>query len=64
MSRHSWTDFDTDDHRRFRSEGATLNYFGQDRSDIQCAVKEICQGMSRPTEGGKARIKRVVRFLV
>ena len=58
-------DSDTDDHRRFiRSEGATLNYLGQDRSDIQYAVKEICQGMSRPTEGGKARIKRVARYLI
>ena len=26
-------DLDTDDHRRFRSEGATLNYLGQDKSD-------------------------------
>ena len=57
-------DLDTDDHRRFRSEGTTLNYLGQDRSDIQYAVKEFCQGMSRPTEGGKARIKRVARYLV
>ena len=54
----------TDEHRSFRREGATLNYLGQDRSDIQYAVKEICQGMSRPTKGGKARIKRVARFLV
>ena len=53
-------DLDTDEHRRLRSEGATLNYLGQDRSDIQYAAKEICQGMSRPSEGGKARIKRGV----
>ena len=24
----------------------------------------ICQGMSKPSEGGNARIKRVVRYLV
>ena len=58
------TDLVADEHRRFRSEGATLNYLGQDRSAIQFAVKDICQGMSRPTEGGKARIKRVARYLV
>ena len=57
-------DLETEEHRRFRSEGATLNYLGQDRSDIQYAVKEICQGMSRPSEGGKARSKRVARYLV
>ena len=57
-------DLVADEHRRLRSEGATLNYLGQDRSDIQYAVKEICQGTSRPTEEGKARIKRVARYLV
>ena len=57
-------DLVADEHRRFRSEGATLNYLRQDRSDIQYAVKEICQGTSRPTDGGKARIKRVARYLV
>ena len=52
------------EHKEFRSKGATLNYLGQDRSDIQYSVKMICQGMSKPSEGGKARIKRVVRYLV
>jgi hypothetical protein len=52
------------EHKDFRSRGATLNYLGQDRSDIQYAVKGICQGMSKPTEGGKAKIKRVARYLV
>jgi hypothetical protein len=52
------------EHKEFRSSGARLNYLGQDRSDIQYAVKVICQGMSAPTEGGKAKIKRVVRYLV
>ena len=37
-------DLGADEHRRFRSEGATLKYLGQDRSDIQYAVKKICQG--------------------
>ena len=57
-------DLVADEHRRFRSEGATLNYLGQDRSDIKYALKEICQGMSRSTKGGKARIKRVARYFV
>ena len=52
------------EHKEFRSKGATSNYLGQDRSDIQYSVKMICQGMSKPSEGGKARIKRVVRYLV
>ena len=57
-------DLVADERRSFRSEGSTLNYLGQDRTDIQYAVKEICHGMSRPTEGGKARIKMVARYLV
>ena len=44
------------EHREIRSKGATLNYLGQDRSDIQYAAKMICQGMSTPTEGGSTRI--------
>ena len=51
-------------HHGFRSMGATLNYLGQDRSDIQYAVKEVCQGMAKPSEGGKARTKRVARYLL
>lgn len=41
-----------------------MNYLGQDRSDIQYAVKMICQGMPTPTEGGTPRIKRAARYLV
>ena len=29
--------------KEFRSNGARLNYLGQDRSDIQYAVNQICQ---------------------
>ena len=52
------------EHKEFRSKGATLNYMGQDKRDIQYVVKMICQGMSTPTEGRKARLKRAVRYLV
>ena len=52
------------EHREFRSKGATLNYLGQDGSDIQYAVKMICQGMSTPTEGAITRIKKAARYLV
>ena len=47
--------------RQFRSGAASLNYLGQDRSDIQYAVKELCQETARPTVGGLAKIKRVAR---
>ena len=51
-------------HKEFRSKGATINYLGQDPIDIQCAVTMICQGMSTPTERGKAKMKRAERYLV
>jgi hypothetical protein len=50
--------------REFRGECALLNYLGQDRSDIQYATNQICRKMSRPTVGAKARVKRVVRYLL
>ena len=34
-----------------------------DSSDIQYAVKEICREMSRPTVGGRRKIKHVARYL-
>merc|ERR1712026_380327 len=49
---------------QFRSQAASLNYLGQDRCDIQYAVKELCQGMARPTVAGQVKIKRVARYLV
>ena len=53
-----------EDKTEYRGAAAKLNYLGLDRSDIQYAVKEICQGMSKPTVGGRKRIKRVARYLV
>ena len=50
--------------KEFRSMGARMNYLGLDRSDIQYAVKEVCQDMSKPSIGGRAKIKRVVRYIV
>ena len=53
-----------EERRRFRSMAARLNYIGQDRSDIQYATRGVCAEMARPTEGGKKKIKRVVRYLL
>ena len=50
--------------KEFRGAAARLNYLGQDRPDVQFCTKEICQRMSKPTVGGRIRIKRVVRYLV
>ncbi len=55
---------DGDGRRKFREEAARLNYLGQDRSDIQYAVKEACAGMAEPSEEGKMRLKRIARYLV
>ena len=50
--------------KRFRSAAASLNYLGQDRCDIQFAVKEVCQAMAKPNVAGAVRIKRVARYLL
>ena len=55
---------DGDGRRKFREEAARLNYLGQDRSDIQYAVKEVCAGMAEPSEDGRRRLKRIARYLV
>ena len=48
---------------RFRRAAAKLNYIALDDPRISYASKQISQVMSRPTEEGEARIKRVVRYL-
>ena len=42
---------------------ARSNYLGQDRSDIQYAVKELSRCMSDPDEDDMSRLKRAVRYL-
>jgi len=49
---------------RFRAMAARANYLALDRADIQYAVKELCRCMSKPTVGGKKKLKRVARYLV
>ena len=53
-----------DDCTRYRAAAARLNYYGQDRIDIQFAAKEVCKEMSTPTEGGLRKLKQVCRYLV
>ena len=36
---------------RFRAPATRMNYFAADRPDIQCGVKRVCQGMSKPRSG-------------
>ena len=49
---------------KYRAMAARRNYLGQDRSDIQFAVKELSIGMSNPTKGGWSKLKRLARYLI
>ena len=49
--------------RKFRGMTARLNYLGQDRSDIQYAVKELSSKMANPDEDDMGKLKKVVRYL-
>ena len=53
-----------EERKGFRGEIALLNYLGQDRSDLQYATNQISRGMANPTEAGRRRIKKAVRYLV
>ena len=50
--------------KHFRRVTARANYLGQDRMDLQYAVKEISREMSRPTTKGMKKLKRLARYLV
>ena len=49
--------------KRFRSTAARCNYLGQDRPDLQYAVKEVCREMSKPTQGSQRRLLRLAQYL-
>jgi hypothetical protein len=52
-----------DESRKFRGVTARSNDLGQDRSDIQNAVKELSKAMANPTEEDLIKAKRVARYL-
>ena len=48
---------------RFRGQAARGNDLGPDRPDVIFSAKEICRGMSAPTDLHQAALKRMVRYL-
>ena len=48
---------------RYRGIVARMNYLGQDRSEIQYAIKEIGKDLAHPTSHSTIKAKRVVRYL-
>ena len=54
---------DGSDSSTYRGRIARMNYLGQDRSDIQYAVKELSSYMANPTRNGMNKIKRLIRYL-
>ena len=48
---------------RYRGIIARMNHLGQDRSDIQFAVKDLGKEMSSPTDTSWLKLKRLVRYL-
>ena len=49
--------------KAYRMVAARLNYMAQDDPWLQYPAKELCRSMAKPTRGGFARAKRVMRFL-
>ena len=50
--------------RQFRGLVARMDYLGQDRSDIQFALKECSTAMSNPGTIDMAKMKRLARYLL
>ena len=47
----------------YRACAARLNFLSQDRPEIQYAVKEVCRGMSNPTNDDLVKLKRIARYI-
>ena len=52
-----------EDVKRFRLTAARCSYLGQDRPDLQYAVKEVFREMSKPTKGSQRRLLRLAQYL-
>ena len=48
---------------KYRGIVARMYYLGQNRSEIQFAVKELGKEMSSPTQASWTRMKRILRYL-
>ena len=48
----------------YRALAARINYLALDRADIQYAAKEVCRGMSRPSQLHWRKLKRLGRYLI
>ena len=49
---------------KYRAAAARCNFLGLDRPDVQFSAKEVCRGISKPTQGNLIRLKRLVRYLI
>ena len=54
---------DADAHHEYRSRAGVLQYLAADRFDLRYAAKELMRDAAAPTEGGQAKLKRVLRYL-
>ena len=64
VDRHSLDPRDHEGTKRFRAALGMALSMGQDRSDIQFALKEIASGMSSPRIKDAIALKRLARYLV
>jgi hypothetical protein len=48
----------------FRALAARASFLASDRPDIEFAVKELCRGMSSPTNREAEALKRLARYLL
>ena len=55
---------DKRDATKYRGLVARFNYLGQDRSDIQYAVKTLGSAMANPTNIDMVKVKRCIRYLI
>eukprot|EP00974_Lingulodinium_polyedra_P088203 8552087-Lingulodinium_polyedra.AAC.1 len=57
-------ELDREEIKAYRKLAARLSFVAQDNPVIQHAAKEACRGMAKPTSGGFARVKKLVRFIL
>eukprot|EP00971_Amphidinium_carterae_P191937 3808464-Amphidinium_carterae.1 len=51
------------EHAAYRHQAGLLQYVAGDRFDLRYSVKELMRSASSPTQGSKAKLKRVLRYV-
>ena len=53
-----------EEHTKFSSVAARINFLATDRADLQFASKDLCRGLASPHKSDWEKARRIARYLM